>query len=569
MFRSIFETIFGEKVGKTRVVPLATKIIVIFALFMLVSNFASNYLNLMFNRTELVKLMKQLLVKDLKEMHSFCNSQREIFEFSGDESKSVEAIETKALGEFKNEKSVLLGIKDDGGFLFQASKIEKVASFPDIAVFEEMNRSKEAGKQEGAFSFRFNNEEYFGIYKYNDKWNIFILRGEELKEFYADSRRIFRNIGFIIFGITLLSAIVGITVVRYITRFIHIITRNIMDMTESQKLDIIDLKGAPNDDITFLGMAFNSLAGTINNLLVIFRKFVNQDIAIQAYRDREVKLEGTQKELAMLFSDIKSFTFITEMLGTDIIKLLNMHYDRAIRQIIKYNGVIGSIIGDALLAVYGVMDSEKDNKSYEAVMSAYKVQEVAASLRAEMYKIREEIMKKKGSLTEVEENVYKAVLIEVGCGIDGGMVFYGNIGSYERMTNTVIGDNVNSASRLEGLTREYKVPVICSEYIKDDIEEHVLGHGITFVELDTVQVKGKTIGKKVYWPVLEGQVDEEMTKEIEIFSKGRDLYYEGKWEEAFEVFSQGNLALSDAYKDRISGESAPDDWDGIWKMKTK
>ena len=127
-----------------------------------------------------------------------------------------------------------------------------------------------------------------------------------------------------------------------------------MTMVESQQLEIIDLKGAPNDDITYLGVAFNTLSSTINTLVTIFRKFVNEDIAIQAYREKEVKLEGTQRELTILFSDIKSFTFITETLGPDIIKLLNLHYDKSIREIVKYDGVIGSIIGDR-----GIFNSSK------------------------------------------------------------------------------------------------------------------------------------------------------------------------------------------------------------------
>ena len=88
-----------------------------------------------------------------------------------------------------------------------------------------------------------------------------------------------------------------------------------------------------------------------------------------------------------------------------------------------------------------------------------------------------------------------------GVGIDGGQVFYGTLGSYVRMTNTVIGDNVNAASRLEGLTRVYKIPVICSKFVMEDIKNNVADHGIEFHEIDTVQVKGKTTGKKVFWPI--------------------------------------------------------------------
>lgn len=204
-----------------------------------------------------------------------------------------------------------------------------------------------------------------------------------------------------------------------------------------------------------------------------------------------------------------------------------MHYDRAIREIVRYNGAIGSIIGDAILAMFGTMEETSDeNKSFSAVMTAYELQAVAESLRQHMSKKKKELMNKKGKLSSDEEKVYKAVLLEIGVGIDGGEVFYGNIGSYVRMTNTVIGDNVNSASRLEGLTRVYKVPVICSEYIRDDIENNVQNSHFTFVEIDTVQVKGKTEGKKVFWPIPPAYMNKVLEKQIKIFDAALVLYYD-------------------------------------------
>ena len=143
-------------------------------------------------------------------------------------------------------------------------------------------------------------------------------------------------------------------------------------MNETQQLETINMKGASNDDVSFLGYAFNTLSSTINNLLNIFRKFTNKDIVIQAYQEREIRLEGSRKDLTCLFSDIKSFTTMTEVLGTDIIKLLNLHYNEAIHEIIKHNGIIGSIIGDALLAVYGALPESTQNKSYQALLSTYK-----------------------------------------------------------------------------------------------------------------------------------------------------------------------------------------------------
>ncbi len=231
--------------------------------------------------------------------------------------------------------------------------------------------------------------------------------------------------------------------------------------------------------------------------------------------------------------------------------------------------MIGSIIGDALLAVYGVFDESATNKSLQAVTSAYKIQEVAESLRKKMDLRKERIIAEKGRLSQEEENVYKAVLLEVGVGIDGGEVFWGTIGSYVRMTSTVIGDNVNSASRLEGLTRIYKVPVICSEYVKDDIEKNAPGHGLVFVEVDTVQVKGKTIGKKVFWPVPEAEYTRKLKTEVGYFSEGLELYYDGEWKKAYRLFAKCKLPLAEVFKDRTRNYECPRKWNGIWEMKTK
>ena len=566
----MLKQIFGEKINKTRITPLTTKIILIFAIFILVSNLASNYINLTYNRSGLVKIIRELLIRDLKEMYTICNTQHEIYLYSNDLQGSIENIQRNALGQFKNEKSVFLGVKEDGTIIFQASNLKKYPRFLDQKTLDLMRHNREQRILEGSLPFEFNGDTYFGLYKYNPKWMVYIIRGEEYNEFYAESTRIYRNISLIIIIITLFTAILGILLLNHITRFVTIITQRIMEMTQSQQLEIIDLKGATNDNITFLGMAFNSLSSTINNLLFIFRKFVNRDIAEKAYQEREVRLEGKQLELTILFSDIKRFTFITETLGNDIIKLLNVHYDNTIKEIIKNDGIIGSIIGDALLAVYGVFNETGCNKSYQAVISAYKIQELAASLRKKMRRKYDQIIKEKGALTEGEEKVYQAVLIEVGVGIDGGKVFYGNIGSYERMTNTVIGDNVNSASRLEGLTRIYNVPVIVSAYVKEEIERTTPNHGLIFVEIDTVLVKGKTIGAKIYWPVRQETYNNnaELRNGIQNFSQGLNLYYSGDWETANQFFSEVPFAFAEVFKERTLGE-CPEKWDGIWKMTSK
>jgi len=564
----LIDKLLGRKVAGTRVVPLTVKIVLIFTVFLLISNFTSNYINLMLNRGEQINLLNELLIKDLRELHVFAGNQHEIYRFNNDLEEAAENIEAAALRDFRGGRSTALAVKQDGELLFHATHEERLAEFPDESALELIRSRMAEGVEEGTLNFTLYGDRYFGVYKYHSRWDVFLLRGEELGEFYADSARIFTEVSVIILLITFVCVAVGIFLLRYILRFVGVITASIMKMQNVQAIDLLDMTGAPNDDVTYLGVAFNSLASTIDNLMNIFKKFVARDVAARAYKEREIRLEGTKRQLTILFTDIKSFTFMTETLGTDIIKLLNLHYDKAIRNIHENNGDIGSIIGDALLAVFGTISEDGENKSLQALRSAYLIQDVAADLRREMHHRREKILEQRGSVTETEEAIYQAVLIEVGVGLDGGEVFYGNIGSYERMVNTVIGDNVNSAARLEGLTRVYRVPIICSDYVRAEVL-YTAGDEFQFVELDQVQVKGKTQGKRVYWPVMRDSVTESLMEDLEHFNTGREAYYKGDWKTGLAAMKRCGLGISEVFVERMKGARVPEDWNGIWTMKEK
>lgn len=563
--------IVDNKGSGIRVVQVSFKIIVIFILFIIVSNLATNYINLTFSQGELILLTKKTLVKDLRDVYTYTDNQFEIYQYNEQLEESISAIEAKGASLLPGKKSRFLGVKEDGSILFQASSEAALSTFPDPDELKKIIANKEAGDEEGPITFDVNRENFFGFYKYCERWDAFIILAEEYNEFYAKSWRIFRNIMVIILIITILSAIVGVYIVKKMLSYITIITKSIMDMVQQQQLGIIDLKGAPNDEITYLGMAFNSLSSSINTLLNIFKKFVNKDIAAKAYKEKQIRLEGSERELTVLFTDIKSFTYITETLGSDIIKLLNLHYNNAIGEIMQHDGVIGSIIGDALMAVFGAIEDSAINKSYASVKTAYRLQHVTEILREDMKRKKEEVEAQHGRLNAKEMKIYKAVLLDIGVGIDGGNVFYGNIGSYDRMTNTVIGDNVNAASRMEGLTRIYNVPVICTQFVMKDIEKNVPDHDIVFQELDTVQVKGKTIGQKIYWPITQDYLNgkTKMVTELAVFTEALHLYYDGSWNKANALFKKCSLAPAKEFAMRTESMRAPENWRGIWEMKTK
>ena len=298
--------------------------------------------------------MNQLMTKDLKSFYSYCNNQYQIYEFDKNLDGSLQSIEKRGLNDLKQQKDIFLGVKTDGGILFQSSKSKKIDNFSDARALAEMNRNLGSNVQEGHMHFELGKETYFGLYKYNANWKVFLVRAEEINEFYSESKKIFTDISIIIIAITAAISVIGIFILRYILRYMDIITSGIMRMVQNQQLDLIDLKGAHQRR--------HHLSRGGVQLPVQHHQQPGEHIPeVRQQGHRSQGVPGTpgdarrhaETDSRCFFTDIKSFTFITETLGHDIIKLLNLHYDRAIREIDQVDGVIGSIIGDALLAVYG------------------------------------------------------------------------------------------------------------------------------------------------------------------------------------------------------------------------
>lgn len=607
-----------QKVGQTKIIPISFKILTIFVCLLLLSNFATNFVNLSLSRKQLITLNNTVMVSELKDIYTAASNQYQIFTFTGDREKSVEAIKSTAERSFSQPNSVALAFNENGEILFcTVSKIpeqleklqneikEKIAGnekiseeiekrrqgflysgieiFPDADTIETLKSNLAEGIQDGSLVFSTELGQYFGVYKYQENWKCWFIRAELRSDTMKSNSILLGIIAIIIVILTALFLLAGLFMFKKILSNVTRITGSLYEMQKRQKLDVIDLSGSPNDDITYLAASFNSLSSTINNLLGIFQKFVSKDVVSKAYNEHTIRLEGSQQNLVMLFSDIKSFTYRTETLGNDIIDLLNVHYNKVIHAVHEEKGVVGSIIGDAILAVYGTQQTQ--NKSLDSLETGWKITRITAQLREKMTARKAEIEKER-KLNEDEERVFQAVLLDIGVGIDGGNVFYGNIGSSEHMTNTVIGDKVNSASRLEGLTRIYHLPVIVSEYIKEEIEKSGC-EKYRFFEIDTVQVKGKTEGKKIFFP-METETAESENKDdssiqgsvaipasritagqFGIYEDALASYYKGDWSEARKNFKKCGIEAAEVFLNRMGNKSAPENWSGIWTMETK
>lgn len=557
-----------SKVGKTRIVPLGLKILIIFVTIILLSNFATNFLSVQLSKRQIINLNNTIMVEQLKELYTNATNQFQIYNYSDDKEGSQEALQKVAKSGFSNKNSVALGVMPNGQILFSASNniFTDWSTFTDEEKLNKLNEDYNNDIKEGSISFNHKDGEYFGVYKYQTDWGYYLIRAEKRSDLDANTRSVLLYTLLIIIILTIAFVVIGWLILRHEFRPVTMITKDLYEMQQHKQLELIDLSHAKNDDITYLAASFNSLSSSVNNLLGTFQKFVPKDVVAKAYNDQGIGLEGSQRELAMLFSDIKSFTYRTETLGNDIIDVLNVHYNRVIHNVHENYGVVGSIIGDAILAVYGTLESKR-SKSYNAILAAWDITHATASLRETM-KLRRVEIEKKRKLTESEEKIFIAVSLDVGVGIDGGNVFYGNIGSNEHMANTVIGDNVNSASRLEGLTRIYHLPVIVSEYIKDEVLAETAR--FKFYEIDTVQVKGKTQGKKIYFPFDTNEMDSELLAKYDLFEEGLQAYYSGDWRKARKSFKNSELPeLTEVFMERMGNKSAPEGWNGIWAMTTK
>ncbi|MBP5436572.1 MAG: adenylate/guanylate cyclase domain-containing protein [Treponema sp.] len=542
------------------------------------SNFMTNLISIQMTQRQVIELTNKLTVTQLKDIYKNAQNQYQVYSYKHNKNECVQAMESSAAEDFSNPNSLALAFDRTGKLFFYISASGmQLTSFSDEECLATLNSNFDRGIREGRISFDLSEQaknntkgkkagEYFGVYKYIEGWNVFLVRAEARMDTDKFSRKITLIISLIIILLTCLFVVLGIYMFKKIFQSISSITQSLYDMQQRSKLEVINIDDAPNDDVTYMAASFNTLSVSVNNLLSTFQKFVSKDVVSKAYTDHTIRLEGKQRELTILFSDIKSFTYRTETLGNEIIDLLNVHYNSVIHDVHKMNGVVGSIIGDAILAIFGTYNSGTI-KSAEAIDAGWEITYVTAELRRKMKEQRKKIELTR-KLTDAEERVYKAVLLDIGVGIDGGTVFYGNIGSDEHMTNTVIGDNVNSASRLEGVTRVYRLPVIVSEYIKKEVAP--TSERYKFYEIDTIQVKGKTEGKKIFYPLdTFDDGHEELEEKFEVYEKALAAYYDGDWKSARKFFKLSDLEVSKVFLERMGLKSAPANWSGIWTMTTK
>lgn len=296
----------------------------------------------------------------------------------------------------------------------------------------------------------------------------------------------------------------------------------------------------------------NRIRGTLD-------RYISSDVASEILEDREDYFEalgGERKEVTVLFSDIRSFTPISEELSSErLVTQLNEYLTPMTEIIQGRQGRLDKFIGDAVMAVWGDLF---DRLSPE--------QEVVQAVRAAL-----EMLDRTEELNEQwQAEGYPP--FRIGIGINRGRTVFGNLGSESRMEMTVIGDAVNQAARFEGLTKTYGIRLIVGEEVYQ-----LLPDDIVAFHLDRVRVKGKTEPTEVYGILGESDsVDDETLDDLEEFRSMREAYAQGQFEEALrkvdslldsEEFDQAAAY----YRERLEElrEDPPEEWDGVWVMQSK
>ncbi len=286
----------------------------------------------------------------------------------------------------------------------------------------------------------------------------------------------------------------------------------------------------------------------------LFGQYVPPELVDKMAKDPEkYSMEGRSEQLTVLFSDIVGFTSISEALNPkDLSAFINEYLTSMSLAIREHRGTLDKYIGDAIMAFWGAPVDDAEHARQGAL--------AALAMQARLLEINVTIVSRGWPP------------IRIGIGVNSGTMSVGDMGSKVRRAYTVMGDAVNLASRLEGLTREYGVGIIVGQGTRD-----LVGDGV-FRELDKVKVKGKDEPVAIFELVgMAGAVDKALLEEIELWQKCLRHYRAQEWDEAELALSNlsrinPNHKLYKEFTARVAMlRAAPPGaaWDGVTAFKTK
>lgn len=285
-------------------------------------------------------------------------------------------------------------------------------------------------------------------------------------------------------------------------------------------------------------------------------RYMTQELAEQILDNPDAaKMGGDRKEVSVLFSDIRSYTTLTESLtAEEVVEMLNEYFEVMVEAVFVHKGILDKYIGDAIMAVFG------------SPLPLAEHQWMAVQTAIEMRQRLVEFNQRRAGRNQPE--------IRIGIGINSDTVISGNIGSSKRMEFTAIGDGVNLGSRLESTSKLYGTDIVISESTYRPCADRIWAR-----ELDFIRVKGKSHPVAIYELIglASDPISDQQHRVIDHYHRARAFYLQRKFAQAIGEFA-AVLEL-----DRFDQAAAlhiercrhwltnppPDDWSGAWILTEK
>jgi class 3 adenylate cyclase/HAMP domain-containing protein len=552
-------------------VKVATKLLLLFLPLLVVPLMIVALSSSLSARNGITNVAVTLLEVKTKDLLRFATTQQRLLE-ENDLADSPEfretaraAIESYATELLTDDGEQIIALDESGEVVVNTS--EKELSSQAVSELRHL-----AGDQSQTWlSFSLANERRVGLKAELAAlgWTFFLT---DLRDaFYEPVDRIYFRSGLTLVIAVAISVAVLLYFVSYLTRPLKQVVagmRNIVDSGDlSERVPV-----RYRDETGELGNAFNMMTSALERAYTeiknyalrtavaqrreakirnVFQKYVPKEVIETFFTAPESMLHGEERSLAILFSDIRSFTTLAEGLSSaTLVESLNRYFETMVDVVMSHRGVVDKYIGDAIMAFFGA-PAPDENAAQHAVAAALAMSD----------QLRE--FNKWQAERERPE-------FRIGIGINFGPVTIGNIGSERKMDYTVIGDMVNLASRIEGLTKFYGESPIISE----SVFRYVRGTYPCRM-IDRVSVKGRKSGTGLY------AVYRELTpgrKEAwKLHHSALQYYYNREFDHALQLFEQvGELLPNDrvssifAARSRELAQSPPDsEWRGIAEVHEK
>jgi len=351
--------------------------------------------------------------------------------------------------------------------------------------------------------------------------------------------RFFSPVTRIITQSVIVGIVAAVAAAALLAVFTGLITRPIRKVARSMRLvvetgDLSHRLCLPYDDeIGDLGDSFDAMAASLeaaygeikhyaleaaiahrreSRIRNIFQKYVPAPVIERFFASPEQMLVGEDRSLAVLFSDIRNFTDLSQwMRPHEVVEFLNQYFGRMADAVFRHDGVVDKYIGDALMAFFGA-PAPDSRSAYHAAVAAF-----------DMLRELDTFNKQRAQAGHGP--------IAIGIGVNYGSMTIGNIGSDRKMDYTVIGDMVNLASRIEGLTKYYHEPLIVSGSVKE-----LVSGDFPCRLIDRTRVKGRETEEAIYTMRLLLSPEEE--RAWRLHEKALSHYYAREFPESTRIFGE-------------------------------